>query len=104
MRARTATAWTGICAVFSPPHIPICVVSATAPDRMEFVAKGLGRNIKHRGPIHIFTHWLILPSLYSGLGFPRNWGRRFRTGDSVEYAISAGVVIVCIALSHITVG
>jgi len=32
------------------------------------------------------------------------FGGRFRTGDPVEYAISAGVVIVCIGLSHITGG
>ena len=32
------------------------------------------------------------------------FGGRFRTSDPVEYAISAGVVIVCIGLSHITGG
>ena len=128
-----------ICAVVSPPHVPICVAGATAPDWMEFVAKGLGRNIKHRGPTHIFTHWLIVALVftlvwdYQGIGMAFAWGGvshiltdamtvsgvpfspysdrrfhlfggRFRTGDPVEYAISAGVVIVCIGLSHITGG
>lgn len=33
-----------------------------------------------------------------------NLGGRFRTGDPAEYAIAAGVVIVCIALNHVTGG
>ena len=54
-----------ICAVVSPPHVPTCVASATALDWMEFVVKGLGRNIKHREPTHIFTHWLIVALVFT---------------------------------------
>ncbi|CAH1606250.1 hypothetical protein THF5G08_230017 [Vibrio jasicida] len=54
-----------ICVVASPPHIPICVVGAITPDWMEFVAKGLGRNIKHRGAARIFTHWLIAALVFT---------------------------------------
>ena len=48
-----------ICAVVSPPHVAACVAGATAPDWFETVAKLTGRHIKHRGPTHILTHWLI---------------------------------------------
>lgn len=50
----------------------ICVVGVTAPDWMEFVTKGLGRNIKHRLPTHIFTHWLIVVLVFT-LGLPKYW-------------------------------
>ncbi len=47
---------------------------------MEFLAKGLGRNIKHRRPTHIFTHWLIVALVftlvwdYQGIGMAFVWG------------------------------
>ncbi|MCE7650256.1 metal-dependent hydrolase [Vibrio fluvialis] len=128
-----------VCAVVSPPHVPICIAGATAPDWIEYVVKVFGHNIKHRGTTHIFTHWLIVALVftfvwdYQGVGMAFAWGGvshiltdamtvsgvpfspysdrrfhlfggRFRTGGPVEYAISAGVVIVCIALSHISGG
>lgn len=128
-----------VCAVISPPHVAVCIAGATAPDWMEFVAKALGKRVKHRGVTHIFTHWLIVALAFSlvwdyqGIGMAFAWGGvshiltdamtvsgvpfspysdrrfhlfggRFRTGDPIEYAIAAGVVIACIGLSHITGG
>nr|WP_237043406.1 hypothetical protein [Photobacterium kishitanii] len=57
-----------LCAVVSPPHVAVCVAGATAPDWMEYVAKICGRKIKHRGPTHVLTHWLII---HFHLGLPR---------------------------------
>lgn len=54
-----------ICAVISPPHVPICVAGATAPDWLEWVLKPFKRHVKHRGPIHIFTHWLMLALVFT---------------------------------------
>ena len=48
-----------ICAVVSPAHVAAVIAGATAPDWMEWVVKIAGRHIKHRGPTHILTHWLI---------------------------------------------
>ncbi|MEZ9047661.1 metal-dependent hydrolase [Vibrio cyclitrophicus] len=128
-----------ICAVVSPPHVAVCVAGATAPDWFEYVLKVGNRHIKHRGPTHVFTHWLLAALAftlvwdYHGIGMAFAWGGvshiltdamtvsgvpfspysdrrfhlfggRFRTGDPIEYAISAGVVVVCIALSHLTGG
>ncbi|EKO5187824.1 metal-dependent hydrolase [Vibrio vulnificus] len=126
-----------ICAVVSPPHVPICIAGATAPDWFEFVLKLGRKHVKHRGVTHIFTHWFIAAIAftlvwdYQGIGMAFAWGGfshivtdamtvsgvpfspysdrrfhlfggRFRTGDPIEYAISASVVIACIAVSHIT--
>ncbi|KGK16814.1 MULTISPECIES: metal-dependent hydrolase [Vibrio] len=128
-----------ICAVISPPHVPICIAGATAPDWFEYILKLTRKHVKHRGVTHILTHWLMAALTftfvwdYHGIGAAFAWGGfshiitdgmtvsgvpfspysdrrfhlfggRFRTGDPVEYAISAGVVIVCIALSHATGG
>lgn len=128
-----------ICAVISPPHVPICIAGATAPDWLEYLFKLSGKHIKHRGVTHIFTHWLIAAiacSLmwdYQGIGMAFAWGGvshiltdamtvsgvpfspysdrrfhlfggRFRTGDPVEYAIAAGVVLLCLAFVHLTGG
>lgn len=128
-----------ICATVSPPHVAVCVAGATAPDWLEYVFKVFNRRIKHRGPTHIFTHWLIAAIAFSfvwdyhGIGTAFAWGGvshiltdamtvsgvpfspysdrrfhlfggRFRTGDPVEYAISAGVVIACIGLLQLTGG
>ena len=84
-----------------------------------------GKHIKHRGPMHVFTHWIIATITFtfvwdyhgilatfswggvshiltdgmtvSGVSFSpysdrrfHLFGGRFRTGDPVEYAISAG--------------
>nr|WP_197465843.1 hypothetical protein [Vibrio sp. HI00D65] len=60
--------------MFSPPHVAACVAGATAPDWMEYVYKLTGRPIKHRGPTHVFTHWLMVALAftlvwdYHGLG------------------------------------
>ncbi|CAK2040363.1 inner membrane protein [Vibrio crassostreae] len=128
-----------ICAVVSPPHVAVCVAGATAPDWFEYVLKVGNRHIKHRGPTHVFMHWLLAALAftlvwdYHGIGMAFAWGGvshiltdamtvsggpfspysdrrfhlfggRFRTSDPIEYAISAGVVVVCIALSHLTGG
>ncbi len=47
------------CAVISPPHVAACVVGATAPDWLEYTLKFTRKPVKHRGPTHVFTHWLI---------------------------------------------
>lgn len=128
-----------ICAVISPPHVPICIAGATAPDWLEYLFKLSGKHIKHRGVTHIFTHWLIAAIActlvwdYQGIGMAFAWGGvshiltdamtvsgvpfspysdrrfhlfggRFRTGDPVEYAIAAGVVLLCLAFVHLTGG
>ncbi|MCF6454573.1 metal-dependent hydrolase [Vibrio sp. MMG022] len=44
------------------------------------LVKELGRNIKHRRPTHIFTHWLIVVLVftlvwdYQGIGMAFVWG------------------------------
>ncbi|CEO37617.1 metal-dependent hydrolase [Photobacterium kishitanii] len=125
-----------LCAVVSPPHVAVCVAGATAPDWMEYVAKICGRKIKHRGPTHVLTHWLIAAIAftfiwdYHGIFMAFAWGGvshiltdamtvsgvpfspysdrrfhlfggRFRTGDPIEYAISAAVIVICIGVSHL---
>ncbi len=47
-----------LCAVVSPPLVAPCVLGATAPDWMEWVAKAMGIRVRHRHQTHIFTHWL----------------------------------------------
>ncbi|MFA1576188.1 metal-dependent hydrolase [Vibrio cyclitrophicus] len=69
-----------ICAVVSPPHVAVCVVGATAPDLFEYVLKVGNRHIKHRGPTHVFTHWLLAALAftlvwdYHGIGMAFAWG------------------------------
>jgi inner membrane protein len=125
-----------LCAVIAPTHLAPVILGATAPDWLEWLAKRGGRPLKHRGPTHILTHWLIsavattfLFDLYgilsafawgglshiltdamtvSGVPFSpysdrrfHLFGGRFRTGDPVEYAISAAVVLTCILLTKL---
>ena len=49
-----------VCAVVAPTLVAPCVLGATAPDWMEWLAKMLGKPIKHRTSTHILTHWLTL--------------------------------------------
>ncbi|PSW10328.1 metal-dependent hydrolase [Photobacterium rosenbergii] len=128
-----------ICAAISPTHVAICVAGATAPDWLEYLYKLTRHHIKHRGPTHIFTHWLVAAVTttfiwdYHGIGAAFAWGGvshiltdamtvtgvplspysdrrfhlfggRFRTGDPIEYAIAAAVVVICIGLAHLTEG
>jgi len=88
-----------ICAVVSPPHVPICVAGATAPDWMEFVAKGLGRNIKHRGPTHIFTHWLIVALVFTLVWDYQGIGMAFAWGD-VSHILTAAMTVSGVPFPH----
>ncbi len=124
-----------ICAVVSPPHVAVCLAGATAPDWFEYILKVVNKHVKHRGPTHVLTHWLVAALAFTfiwdfhGIGTAFCWGGvshiltdamtvsgvpfspysdrrfhlfggRFRTGDPVEYAIAAGVVVLCIGFSH----
>jgi len=53
---------------------------------MEFVAKGLGRNIEHRGPTHIFTHWLIVALVFTLVWDYQGFGMAFAWGASATYS------------------
>lgn len=59
------------------------------------------------GVSHILTDAMTVTGVpfspYSDRRF-HLFGGRFRTGDPVEYAIAGAVVLVCIALSHLTGG
>lgn len=68
---------------------------------------GIGMAFAWGGVSHILTDAMTVSGVpfspYSDRRF-HLFGGRFRTGDPIEYAISAGVVVVCIALSHLTGG
>lgn len=59
------------------------------------------------GVSHILTDAMTVSDVsfspYSDRRF-HLFGGRFRTGDPIEYAISAAVVLICIALTHVTGG
>lgn len=69
-----------LCAVISPPHVAVCIARATAPDWFEYILKIGNRHIKHRGPTHVFTHWLIAAIAFTfvwdhhGIGMAFAWG------------------------------
>ncbi|MBE0506969.1 MAG: metal-dependent hydrolase [Marinospirillum sp.] len=46
-------------ALINPALVPVAMLGATAPDWMEWIAKGIGRPVKHRGPTHYLAVWLV---------------------------------------------
>lgn len=47
-------------AIVAPALVPVAVLGGTAPDWLEWVAKMVGKEVKHRQQTHYFSHWLIL--------------------------------------------
>lgn len=66
---------------------------------------GIGAAFCWGGVIHILTDAMTVSGVpfspYSDRRF-HLFGGRFRTGDPVEYAISAVAIIICIAVTHLT--
>ncbi len=71
---------------------------------MEWLLKGVGRPVKHRTVTHVVTDAMTVSggplSPYSDRRF-HLFGGRFRTGEPVEYGISACVVSACIGLNSL---
>ena len=126
-------------AVIAPPLVPIAMLGSTAPDWIEWIIKGLGGHVQHRGITHYLTNWiggmlffgLVFDFHHIGLAFAYGgfthvvadsltvtgvpfapwsdrrfhlFGGRLRTGDSGEFFVSGGVVVVCFALAFMFKG
>ena len=46
-------------ALIAPRLLPVVALGATAPDWLEWVAKAVGRPVKHRGPTHWMSAWIV---------------------------------------------
>ena len=46
-------------AILAPALVPVAILGSTAPDWLEWVAKGLGHPVKHRTTTHIVLYWLM---------------------------------------------
>ena len=68
-------------ALIAPAMLPAVVLGATAPDWLEWLLKALRHPVKHRGPTHWLTVWLVvlmlgavLPGWTGGVVLAFGWG------------------------------
>jgi len=60
---------TAPCAVFAPEYLPVAAAGATAPDWLEYVARAVGRRVRHRSVTHYGAVWAAAMTLCAAAGF-----------------------------------
>ena len=100
--------WTNHCliagapvALVAPQLVPVAVLGATAPDWFEWVLKGTGRRVPHRGPTHYVAGW-ALACVFFGLGF--DWhgvGLAFAVGG-LSHVLADALTVSGVPLSPLS--